>query len=178
MPRYAAFLRAVNLGKNRRVSGADLCSLFEGVGLEDAAAFRTSGNVVFSAAREGRDALAARIEAGLEKELGYEVGVFLRTADEVRAIADHKPFDSAALGASKGKLQVIMLSVKPPKKALDLATENDKLAPGQREIFWLPSGGYMEAELDRKALDSLVGPTTVRTKGTVEALAAKYFGDG
>ena len=34
----------------------------------------------------------------------------------------------------------------------------------------------MESELDRKALDELLGPTTMRTKGTVEQLVAKYFG--
>ena len=33
----------------------------------------------------------------------------------------------------------------------------------------------MEAELDRKTLDELMGPSTVRTKGTVDQLHAKYF---
>lgn len=47
--RYAAFLRAVNLGRNRRVSGAELKALFEELGLEEVATFRTSGNVVFEA---------------------------------------------------------------------------------------------------------------------------------
>ena len=175
MPRYAAFLRAINLGKNRRVSGADLCRVFEGAGLEEVASFRTSGNLVFSAGRESRKALGERIEEALERELGYDVGVYLRTDDEVRGMAAHEPFEATDVEASKGKLQVIMLAGKPPKKALSLATDADKLALGAREIYWLPSGGYVEAELDRKALDELVGATTVRTKGTVEALAAKYF---
>ena len=38
------------------------------------------------------------------------------------------------------------------------------------------SGGTMESALDRKAMDDLLGPTTMRTKGTVEQLAAKFFG--
>ena len=50
--RYAAFLRAVNLGRNRRVTSAQLKSLFEEVGAEDVATFRTSGNVVFEASRD------------------------------------------------------------------------------------------------------------------------------
>jgi uncharacterized protein (DUF1697 family) len=175
VPRYAAFLRAINLGKNRRVSGADLCALFEGAGLDDVASFRTSGNLVFSAGRESREKLTARIEAALEKALGYEVGVYLRSADEVRAMAEQEPFDPAAVEGSKGKLQVILLEGKPPRSILDLANENDRLALGRREVFWLPSGGYMEAELDRKALEALAGPNTVRTKGTVEALTAKFF---
>ena len=177
MPRYAAFLRAINLGKNRRVSGADLCRLFEGAGLEEVASFRTSGNLVFGAGRESRTALSARIEEALEQELGYPVGVYLRTAAEVSAVAAAQPFEPKLVEASKGKLQVVFLAAKPrsPEKVLDLATDDELLAMGEREIYWLPSGGYMESELDRKALDELVGPFTVRTKGTVEALAAKFF---
>ena len=50
MTKYAAFLRGVNLGKHRRVSGAELRSLFEELGFEEVSSFRTSGNVVFEAA--------------------------------------------------------------------------------------------------------------------------------
>jgi len=72
-----------------------------------------------------------------------------------------------------------MLAQAPPaamrKKALALATDQDRLAFGKRELYWLPSGGTLESELDRAALDKLLGQTTMRTKGTVELLAAKYF---
>ena len=47
MSRYAAFLRAINLGPRRRLSGADLRARFEGLGFTDVETFRTSGNVVF-----------------------------------------------------------------------------------------------------------------------------------
>jgi hypothetical protein len=81
--------------------------------------------------------------------------------------------------ASKGKLQVSMLAAKPTagkrKQVLALATDQDRLAFGKRELYWLPSGGTMESELDRKAIDGLLGPTTLRTKGTVEQMAAKFF---
>jgi hypothetical protein len=81
--------------------------------------------------------------------------------------------------ASKGKLQVSMLSAKPSaakqKQVLALATDDDLLAFGKRELFWLPSGGTLESTLDRKAIDKLLGPTTMRTKGTVEQLTAKFF---
>jgi uncharacterized protein (DUF1697 family) len=173
--RYAAFLRAVNLGRNRRVSGAELKSLFEELGAEDVATFRTSGNVVFEAPRD----MARAIEQQLEKSLGYEVGIFLRTASEVKAIAAEEPFPPKEVEASNGKLQVSMLDAEPTtatrKKVLALATDQDRLAFGKRELFWLPSGGTLESELDRKSIDELLGPTTMRTKGTVELLAAKFF---
>jgi uncharacterized protein (DUF1697 family) len=174
--RYAAFLRAVNLGKNRRVTNDRLKKLFEEAGAEDVAPFRTSGNVVFEASRD----LARELEPHLEKALGHEMVIFLRTAAELKEMAAAEPFPAKDVKRSKGKLQVVLFEKKPTaavkKKALALATDKDQLAFGKRELFWLPSGGYMEAELDRKALDELLGPSTVRTKGTVDQLHAKYFG--
>jgi uncharacterized protein (DUF1697 family) len=173
--RYAAFLRAVNLGRNRRVTSAQLKSLFEEIGAEQVATFRTSGNVVFEASRD----MARTLEKHLEQALGHEVVIFLRTASEVKEIAGREPFPLKDVEASKGKLQVSMLEKKPTaateKKALALATDQDLLAFGKRELYWLPSGGTMESELDRKTLDALLGPTTMRTRGTVEQLAAKFF---
>jgi uncharacterized protein (DUF1697 family) len=174
--RYAAFLRGVNVGRNHRVSSAELKSMFEEQGADEVATFRTSGNVVFEAPRD----MARRIEQHLEKTLGYEVAIFLRAEKELKQIAAHRPFPAKNVDASKGKLQVSMLGKKPTaavrKKALALATDQDRLAFGERELYWLPSGGTLESKLDRKALDKLLGPTTMRTKGTVELLAEKYFG--
>ena len=49
--RYAAFLRAVNVGRNHRVTSTELCEIFEEAGADEVATFRTSGNVVFEAPR-------------------------------------------------------------------------------------------------------------------------------
>jgi uncharacterized protein (DUF1697 family) len=173
--RYAAFLRAVNLGRNRRVTSAQLKALFEEAGAEEVATFRTSGNVVFAASRD----MARELGKHLEKALGHEMVIFLRTARELEEIAALEPFPAKDVERSKGKLQVSLLDRKPTaavkKKALALATDQDRLAFGTRELYWLPSGGTLESELDRKTLDKLLGPTTMRTKGTVELLAAKFF---
>jgi uncharacterized protein (DUF1697 family) len=174
--KYAAFLRAVNLGKNRRVTNDRLKELFEEAGAEEVATFRTSGNVVFEASRN----MARDLEKHLEQALGHEMVMFLRTEKELTEIVASEPFKARDVERSKGKLQVALFEKKPTaavkKKVLALATDADRLAFGKRELFWLPSGGYMEAELDGGALDDLIGPTTLRTKGTVDQLAAKYFG--
>jgi uncharacterized protein (DUF1697 family) len=180
MARYAAFIRAVNLGRNRRVSGAELRSMFEDMGLEEVASFRTSGNVVFEGGRESAAKLTERIEGDLERALGHEARVYLRTPAELEAIVAAEPFEPALVEASKGKLQVSLLAAKPSTGAREqveaLATEDDRLSFGERELFWLPSAGTMESGLDRKEIEKLLGPVTQRTKGTIEALAAKFFG--
>jgi uncharacterized protein (DUF1697 family) len=178
---YAAFLRGVNVGKAHRVGSAELRECFEGVGLSGVSTFRTSGNVAFDGDGASPDDLRARIEEALESMLGYDVTVFLRNADEIRAIAAHEPFSTAQLERSKGKLQVMMLTRKPAagarKSVLGLATEEDALAFGERELYWLPSGGMSDSDLDLKAIWQVLGTNTIRTKGTVEQMAAKFFAE-
>ena len=177
MDRYVAFLRGMNLG-NRRIKNDELRAEFEALGFEDVATFRASGNVIFSAPKQSEGALTKTIEGGLGEALGYEVPVFLRGCAEVAAIAAQEPFDAKQVEASKGKLQVTLLPKKPSaaarKKVLALATDEDSLAIEGRELFWLPSGGTIDSELDLKAIEKALGKGTQRTMGTIEQIAAKH----
>ncbi len=177
MERYVAFLRGMNLG-GRRIKNEELRAEFETLGFADVACFRASGNVVFST--KGSEAkLTGEIEAGLGEALGYEVPVFLRSAAESSALASREPFDAAAVKAAKGKLQVALLPSKPAAKArkaaLAEATDEDRLAVQGRELYWLPSGGVSETDLDLKTVEAALGPWTMRTMGTIEQIVAKYF---
>ena len=178
MPRYAAFLRGMNLGK-RRIKNDELRAAFVALGFQEVSTFRASGNVAFEVEAQQSSELKRRIEAGLAAALGYEVPTFLREAGELRAIAAHQPFSPALLSASGGKLQVGMLAEGPGVAAreavLALASETDRLALGARELYWLPSGGISESDLDLVAVDRLLGLTTMRTKGTIEQMAARHF---
>jgi uncharacterized protein (DUF1697 family) len=179
MSRYVAFLRGMNLG-GRRITNEGLRSHFEALGCEDVATFRASGNVVF--AKDGRAAaLSAQLEQGLGDALGYEVPVFLRSAKQLLAIAAQEPFSAKQLAASTGKPQIAFLVRKPSptasKRALALASDADLLALAGRELYWLPEGGLSESDLDHKALADALGPMTIRTKGTIDQIAAKYFAD-
>jgi uncharacterized protein (DUF1697 family) len=176
MPRYAAFLRGVNLGSARKTGSAELKACFSAAGFEGVQTFRTSGNVVFEAARKpGR----AKIEKALAGAFGFDVEVFLRTGAEIGAIAAHQPFDPELVEASGGKLQVSLLHELPSaaerERVLALATDSDRLCFGERELYWLPSGMMRDSGLDQKAVAELVGSTTMRTKGTIELLDAKFF---
>jgi uncharacterized protein (DUF1697 family) len=180
MPRYAAFLRGINV-VGSRIGGKQLAAPFEALGFEGVQTFRASGNLVFDAPREAAAKMTGRIESALSKGLGLEVAVFLRTASEVAAIARHRPFDRSAVERSKGKLQVVMLKAKPAAtvqgKVLAMASDDELLTFGGRELYWLPSGGTRDSSLNFKSIEKLLGSTTIRTMGTVEQMAARYFGD-
>src|SRR4051794_7595493 len=139
MANWAAFLRAINVG-GRRVSSADLCAPFADLGFDDVASFRASGNVGFTAKARSEAAGRKKVEAALRDALGYDVIAFLRDTDEMRALAEAKPFGKSP----KGKLHVAFLH-KPPsaavkKKVLAQATAKDKLKFGERELYWLTAG--------------------------------------
>ena len=185
MASYAAFLRGMNVG-GHRVTNDELRAHFAALGFADVASFRASGNVVFAADRQaGRasaEELRERIEQGLAEALGYAVPTFVRAAAEVRAIAAAAPFAPERLQGSAGKLQVALLASPPSPpspqaraQALSLAGDRDGLVFGERELYWLPAGGVLDSALDMKTIERLLGPMTMRTKGTVEQLAAKHF---
>jgi uncharacterized protein (DUF1697 family) len=179
MARFAAFPRGMNLGRHRRVTNDALRSAFERAGMTEVATFRASGNVAFTAPSGTERRLVARLESGLERDLGFPVPIFVRSARELAAIAAAVPFAPDVLAASKGKLQVCLLAAKPPAQARErvreLAAGVDAVEFAGRELYWLPSGGVLTSALDMAALARTLGSMTVRTKGTVEQFAARCF---
>jgi uncharacterized protein (DUF1697 family) len=180
VPRHVAFLRAINVG-GRRASRDQLTACLDSLRFENVPTFRASGNLIFDAPRQPETALTRRIDDALTQSLGYDVRAFLRTAGDVHAIAAHAPFPKKIVDASGGKLQVALLRKRPPKSARDevlsMATADDLLAIHGTELYWLPSGGQMQTELDLRAIDDLVGENTRRTKNMVGEIAQKFLGD-
>jgi uncharacterized protein (DUF1697 family) len=180
---YAAFLRGMNVG-GHRLSNENLRTHFGAIGFRDVATFRASGNVIFAA--EGTEHqsrcpqhLEEAIESGLAAALGYAVPSFIRSAEQVLAIAAMQPFDAEDVAASAGKLQVSLLAEAPSaaarREVLTLAGDEDRLVFGPCELYWLPSGGILQSALDLKRIERLLAPMTTRTKGTIEQIAGRYF---
>jgi uncharacterized protein (DUF1697 family) len=171
MPRYAAFLRGINVG-GTRIAKDDLCAPFRALGLEEVTTFRASGNVIFDGPRESTTKLAKRIEARLAEDLGFTRALtFIRTTAEMRALAEDDPIARAP----GQKLHVMFCLRKPPTSVLDYATESDPLVIGKRELYWGPDGRMLDSEIDLKAIEQLIGPMTMRTKDTVDQIAARFF---
>jgi uncharacterized protein (DUF1697 family) len=171
VPRYAAFLRGINVG-GTRIAKDDLCAPFSELGFDDVTTFRASGNVIFDAPKEAATKLAKRIEQRLADDLGFSrATTFIRTAAEMRALAADDPIPREP----DQKLHVWFLLKKPPAAVLKLATDQDQLVIGKRELYWGPEGRMTDSELDLKAVEKLVGPNTVRTKDTIDQIAARWF---
>jgi len=180
MPRYAAFLRGMNVG-GHRLTNEELRAHFTAMGFGDVASFRASGNVIFAAEDSPPEQLGPRIATGLQAALGYAVPTYVRSAQEVRAIAAMQPFASEHVRASTGKLHVALLAERPSattrEPVLEMASARDRLLFGERELYWLPSGPMLDSGLDLKLLERLLGAMTLRTKNTIEQICSKHLAE-
>lgn len=174
---WVAFLRGMNLGR-RRLTNEELQIAVQACGCRDVRTYQASGNVVVVDERS-EDELIAAMEEGLEAELGYSVGVFLRSANEVRSVAAATPFSTREKAASSGQLQVIFLRTELWADALRqvqaLFSDDDHVVPAGRHLHWLPAAGLADNGLELRRLDALTGGTTIRTQGTVQRLVSKFL---
>jgi len=90
--KYVAFLRGINVGGNVLIKMEDLKKAFEAGGFEDVKTILASGNVMFESKNEDSEAVTVKIEALLKKKWKREIPVFVRTIDELRKMADGRPF--------------------------------------------------------------------------------------
>src|SRR5581483_7612527 len=104
--RWAALLRGVNVGGNRKLPMADLKGLVEALGFERVETLLASGNVVFDAAGTDGAELQTLLERKARERLGLETDFLLRDAKELKAAIDGNPFAEAA-GRRPGQLLVV-----------------------------------------------------------------------
>jgi uncharacterized protein (DUF1697 family) len=176
MPKYIAFLRAINVG-GRTVKMDHLRRLFESLGLSRVETFIASGNVSFESTSRSADRLAAAIEKGLQDALGYGVATFLRSPAELTAIARHKPFDDSELSAEGNMLYVAFVAAAPgagaTQKLQACATAVDAFHVHDRQIYWLRRSTAGESAFSGARLEKILGvPATLRNLTTVRKIAA------
>jgi uncharacterized protein (DUF1697 family) len=175
MPRFVAFLRAINVG-GHTVTMARLKKEFEALGFSGVETFIASGNVVFTSRTGDAAALERKIEKRLEASLGYEVATFVRTDAEVAAVATYRPFPAAIADA------VIYvgfvnrpLDAAAARAVMAFKTDNDDFRVKGREVYWLRKTRNDDSPFKYANLEkTLKIRVTFRGINTVVRLAAKH----
>jgi uncharacterized protein (DUF1697 family) len=176
MPKYIAFLRAINVG-GRIVKMEALRTHFESLGFTDVETFIASGNVIFDA-KGKEEVLRRKIEAHLEAALGHEVATFLRTPAEVEAISQYVAFD-AALMTSAQALNVAFLHEPLDENAcetlMSLRSDIDEFSMNGREVYWLCRKKQSDSKFSNALFErKLKVQATFRGINTVRKLIEKY----
>lgn len=177
MPRYVAFLRAINVG-GRVVKMDELRAIFEAMNFRQVETFIASGNVIFETKAEAGVTLAAKIEARLLKALGYKVATFVRTDGEVAAIAGRKPFAEAAMETAPTFCVGLLgapLGADGERRLMNLRSADDDFRVAGSEVYWLGQKKQSESTFSNAVLEKALGvKATFRGMSTMQKLAAKY----
>jgi uncharacterized protein (DUF1697 family) len=177
MPKYIAFLRAINVG-GHTVKMDVLRQLFESMGFSGVETFIASGNVIFVASDKNTTALEKKIEAGLHKALGYEVSTFIRTPAELEGIAAYQSFKKTKLDGA-GALNIAFIAESlddaAAKRLMACKSEIDDFHVHGREIYWLCLKKQTESKFSNAVLEKAIGRhSTLRGVSTIQKMAEKY----
>jgi uncharacterized protein (DUF1697 family) len=134
--RHLALLRGINVGGKNAVAMADLRQEFEAMGFAEVATYINSGNVLFRAPRQKREALAARLEASLTKRFGIELKVVLLTDAQLRGVVESAP---RGFGAQNHSCDVLFirkpLTAKRVMSVLELKEGVDRAWAGKGVVY-------------------------------------------
>jgi uncharacterized protein (DUF1697 family) len=176
--RYAAFLRAINVG-GHTVKMAALRVMFEELGFGRVETFIASGNVIFDSSAKDEHKLERVVERALETDLGYPVETFVRSMGELTEISGHNPFDRPGPDGDDRSVYVAFLGRRPTSEAVQrlaaLASEDDTFAVVGREAWWLRRGGIGESRFSGGLLEKTLGmPATLRGLPTIMKIVARH----
>ena len=175
MPRYVAFLRAINVG-GHVVKMDRLRALCEEAGLAGVSTFIASGNVLFDT-RKQPVVVEALVEKTLKSALGYEVTTMVRSAPDLDAILARAARDGFAPGDGI-TVYIGFLKTAPAAAAVEavaaLSNDVDTLAVHGRELYWRCQKSFSESTVSGPALGRALGVAlTTRNINTIRKLGAK-----
>jgi uncharacterized protein (DUF1697 family) len=170
---YAALLRGINLGSHKRVAMADLRALVEDIGCADVRTYVQSGNVVFRSDRRAAD-LAGAIASAIDKKLGLDVTVVIRTERQLRDLVADNPFVRTKIRPNM--LYVTFLAEKPDqsrvRQLLEVSFEPERFEVVGEDVYLFFPNGYGRVRLNNATLERQLGvAATTRNWRTVTALA-------
>jgi uncharacterized protein (DUF1697 family) len=173
MATYIAFLRAINLGANRKFPKDAIKAAVEEAGGIDVETYINTGNVRFASTLRSRAKVEATLEKAFRADRGFEVPTIVFTPKELTTIAD----EAASFGHG-GKHYVSLLKDTPTPaqiKAVEAAGTADEVARvGGRAVHLLLGDNYHEAKLTNTAIEKHLGVATNRNLTVIRKLAEKW----
>ena len=179
MSKYIALLKAINVG-GHTVRMDYLKKLFEKIEFLNVETFIASGNVIFETNSKTIDSIKKKIETELEKSLGYKVPTFIRTTDELKIIADYKPFKKSDLNNEQNSMYIGFLDNQPDKdsqkKVLALSDKANEFHFNKKEMYWLCKKKFSDSGITGNKLEKALGmSTTVRNSTTIRKMVTKFL---
>jgi uncharacterized protein (DUF1697 family) len=164
--RYAAFLRAVNLGSVNKVAMPRLRAMAEGLGYAEVRTYINSGNLLFRASGTELE-LTTALEQAITDEFDLRIDVAVRTEAHLRALLDRNPFPDG----EPSQVTVAFLTRPPSPEAEQqvarLAGDRDSFLFSGLEVWVNYTQGQGTSKLAAQFSKAVGVSSTVRTVRTV-----------
>jgi uncharacterized protein (DUF1697 family) len=172
MPRFAALLRGVNVGKGNRVLMVEFRRLLEELGYADVRTLLNSGNAVFASAARGGTEHSRAISAALLANFGVSTLVIVKSAAELGAIIKGNPIHLPESEHSR-----LLVVFGQERGALQALGSLHQLAQAAEQFVITPEAAYLHCPaglLRSKIGSALLGKdgkaVTTRNWATVQKL--------
>ena len=171
--RYAAFLRAINVGKHNRVTMVVLRDLLAGAGLRDVSTYLQTGNVLFDFDGDEAEAVA-RIDVALAGHGLRNAAASVRRAEDLAELVALQPFAGMA-GEPKDRFATLFQAAMPLEVRERLRGFPGVVSVRERELMTMrltPPTREQNAALYLSKAMTLQG--TVRYWHVVESVAGMF----
>ncbi len=108
---YTAFLRGINVGGHKIIKMEELREAFEELKFKNVRTLLASGNVIFQSEEKNLTILTQKIEQQLAKRFGHEIGVIIRSSEEIKSLINSDPFKGVVITPNT-RLYITFLSEK------------------------------------------------------------------
>lgn len=171
MPSHVALLRGVNVG-GVKLAMADLRAVLSSLGYTDVSTYIQSGNALFSTDGKDPAALAAEIEAALDKQLGMRPRVLVLTRDQLAQVIRDNPYPDEP---NPKMVHAVFLAEAPGPEQIAAVAETEQKAAEKgcrdtaqyvgRVLFLHTPDGFGRSELAIQ-LARRAGPMSAKGAGT------------
>ena len=151
-----------------------LRTLCGGLGLRDVQTYIQSGNLVFRADTGDSEALARKVEDGIQRKHGFRPDVIVRTTAEMRKVIANNPF-AGRPEVEPNRLLVVFMASAPARQAQDkvlaIPCEPEELHIEGRELYIFYPNGMARHKIPMARIEKLLATSsTGRNWNTVNKL--------
>ncbi len=174
MTTHLAFLRAINLGKHRKLPMALVKESLAAAGFTGIETHLATGNVRVETSKRSQSVVEQAVERALSASAGFDVPTIVFSPAELSALYD----DAVRLEVSAQRRYVTLLRDHP---SAELASEIDGWeAPGEgakvlgRAVYWWIDHPNAAAKMSNARVEKQLGTATTRDIKVVRTLVERW----
>jgi uncharacterized protein (DUF1697 family) len=174
MTTHLAFLRAINLGKHRKLPMTQVKEALSQAGFAGVETYLATGNVMIETAKRSRSVVEREVETALSASAGFEVPTIVLSPKELAALYA----EAERLGITAQRQYVTLLRETAPAS---LTAEIDGWdVPGEgakvlgRAVYWWLDHSNSAAKMSNARVEKQLGTATTRDIKVVRTLVERW----